>query len=519
MAVLTIVGVLAPQVEAATLGYANNWNYVVPSGVTLSGTNYFASTNDLANAGQSTLLNASWSGGSSGSFGSSPAELNNGFYAAAELIGGVPNGFVNAASTATTLLATPNSTYTINFTTGMDLTSLDVYAAMTGTTRAKQNWSLAYRLAGEESYQDIVSPFLALNVAQNSNGNRQGAWYNKTTLTLASGELLNVGSLRFTFLTPVYYAPTDGANSTMDPTGYREIDVFGDYGDLTWNNAAGNMTWNTASTNWTAGGAGEVWENPKAATLSTTGAGTITVSGTNTINGLTVSADGYTLTGGQINLGLASTILAISNSAVIESVVGGSNALVKTGSATLTLSGSNSHTGAVSVRAGVLNLSSTTGAAAGSVSGVTVMTNATLLVAQNNQVNDSAAVTLSGGTIRTAAGVSEVFGNLLVETPSFLEFGAGAAGAISFGTYTPSARLTINNFAFESTLIFKNDLSDSITNSSLFAFSNGGIGSYSWNQDSSTFTITAIPEPTTVLVAVGLLGLLLWPSRRRLFKA
>ena len=519
MAVLTIVGVLAPQVEAATLSYANNWNYIVPSGVSLSGTNYFASTNDLANADQGSLLSAVWSGGTNGTFGSSPAQLNNGFYAAAELTGGNPNGFVNAASTETTLLATPNSTYTINFTTGMDLSSLAVYSAMTGTNRSKQNWRLAYSLVGEDSYQEIVSPFLGLNVAQNSNGNRQGAWFNKVTLTLAGGELLNVDSLRFTFLTPVYHAPTDGANSTMDPTGYREIDVFGVYGDYTWNNAAGNMTWNTSSTNWTAGGVGKVWENPKAATLSTTGAGTITVSGTNTINGLTVSADGYTLTGGQINLGLASTILAISNSAVIESVVGGSNALVKTGSATLTLSGSNSHTGAVSVRAGVLNLSSATGAAAGSVSGVTVMTNATLLVAQSNQVNDSAAVTLSGGTIRTAAGVSEVFGNLVVQTPSFLDFGAGAAGAVSFGTYTPSALLTINNFDFGSTLTFKNDLSGSITNSSLFTFNNGGISSYSWNLESSTFTITAIPEPTTVLVAVGLLGLLLWPSRRRLFKA
>ena len=217
----------ADHASAATLAYANNWNYVKPDGVTLSGNNMVASTTDIANADQSTLASAVWSGGSSGSYGSSPAELNNGLYAAAELSGGVPNGYVNAASTESTLLATPNSTYTINFTGGMDITTIDVYSAMTGTTRAKQNWKLEYRTAGSGTYTAIVDPFIALNVAQNSNGNRQGAWYNKITLTAGSGELLNVDSLRFTFLTPSYYEPTDGANSTMLETGYREIDVFG----------------------------------------------------------------------------------------------------------------------------------------------------------------------------------------------------------------------------------------------------------------------------------------------------
>ena len=134
---------------------------------------------------------------------------------------------MNASPTDSTLLATPTTTYTINFTGGMNLTSVNVYSAMTGTTRAKQNWSLDYSIAGSGTYTPLVAPDLALNVAQNSNGNRQGAWYNKVTLELTTGELVNVGSLRFTFLTPVYYAPTDGANSTMDSTGYREIDVFG----------------------------------------------------------------------------------------------------------------------------------------------------------------------------------------------------------------------------------------------------------------------------------------------------
>ncbi|MBJ7258528.1 MAG: hypothetical protein JHD33_03235 [Chthoniobacterales bacterium] len=136
-------------------------------------------------------------------------------------------------------------------------------------------------------------------------------------------------------------------------------------------------------------------------------------------------------------------------------------------------------------------------------------------------MNDSASVSLSGGTVKTATGVSEVFGNLSVSSASFLDFGTTSyanANSISFGTYTPSALLTVNNFDFGSTLVFKSDLTSTINNNSLFAFTNGGIASSSWDSGSSTFTITAIPEPSTYVAAVGLIGLMLWPSRKRIIR-
>jgi len=55
-----------------------------------------------------------------------------------------------------------------------------------------------------------------------------------------------------------------------------------------------------------------------------------------------------------------------------------------------------------------------------------------------------------------------------------------------------------------------------INGSSFLTFSNGGIASTSWNEVTSTFTITAIPEPSTYVAAIGLLALMLWPLRRRL---
>ena len=78
-------------------------------------------------------------------------------------------------------------------------------------------------------------------------------------------------------------------------------------------------------------------------------------------------------------------------------------------------------------------------------------------------------------------------GNLTLTAPSFLDFGTGAPGILSFGTYTPSALLTVGNFFQGNVLTFRQDLSDSIDNRSLFVFDNGFTAT--WN--GSTFTITA----------------------------
>jgi hypothetical protein len=87
---------------------------------------------------------------------------------------------------------------------------------------------------------------------------------------------------------------------------------------------------------------------------------------------------------------------------------------------------------------------------------------------------------------------------------------------LGFGEYTPSALLTINNFLPGNTLTFGSNLTDDINNTALFSFDNGF--NSSWNSGTSTFTITAIPEPSTYLAAAGLLSLMLWPSRKRIIR-
>ncbi|MBE2179172.1 MAG: autotransporter-associated beta strand repeat-containing protein [Chthoniobacterales bacterium] len=193
------------------------------------------------------------------------------------------------------------------------------------------------------------------------------------------------------------------------------------------------------------------------------------------------------------------------------------NAVVKNGAGTVTFSANNTYGGATTISNGVLNLNTTGGgAAAGATTSVAVHSGATLIISQNEQINNAADVTLSGGTIRRGSGVSETMGNLTLTTASTLDFGTGSTGTLSFGTYTPSSLLTVSNFLEGNVLTFKSDLTSTINNGSLFSISNAF--SYNWDGGSSTFTITAIPETSTMVAALGLAGMFLWPARRRLLR-
>ncbi len=146
-----------------------------------------------------------------------------------------------------------------------------------------------------------------------------------------------------------------------------------------WTNGASNLSWNATDTNWSAGGGNIAWADNNAAIFGATGAGAVTMYGTQTVTGLTVNATGYSLraclkiadrrlaagkrhsaalrlphvsqrirsvaapcrppfslaihsssffrqalSGGQINPGSATTGFAINNDISISSVIGGS---------------------------------------------------------------------------------------------------------------------------------------------------------------------------------------------------
>ena len=290
----------------------------------------------------------------------------------------------------------------------------------------------------------------------------------------------------------------------------------------------GTGTWSGAGTNWaaTAGVQGGSIQSPTLTLLFGDAAGTVTVSGgVNAAAGMTFSTDGYTLTDSTITLSgsnAASNAITTATSvgATIASQLAGSGGMTKAGAGTLTLGGSaaNILTGTTTVSAGTLQLnkSASTTAIAGNLE---VANGATLLISQSEQVNNNASVTLSGGTITRGAGVSEVFGSLNLTAASFLDFGTGATGSMTFGTYqnnqqTESALLTLNNFMPGNSFTFSSTSFSTNSVGSYFTFGTGYAGSSIIDNGGSSFTITAIPEPSTILAALGLAGLMLWPACR-----
>jgi hypothetical protein len=191
------------------------------------------------------------------------------------------------------------------------------------------------------------------------------------------------------------------------------------------------------------------------------------------------------------------------------------------------VTGNNTYTGAVAVNAGLLNLNSGTGGAAASADSVSVASTARLLISQSEQVNSNATVSLSGGTIELANGVTQTFAALSLSQASTLDFGIGTTGTgnLSLGTYDggldlPDAVLTINNFAPGNSFTFVNSTfaANGSNIGNYFTFGTGFVNRSITDNTGGSFTITAIPEPSTYVAAAGLLAMFLWPVRRRIIK-
>lgn len=208
---------------AWTFSGASGWHYDVPPGVVLIGTNYYyAATNDLANVGSPTMASTAYSGANPGPWSSSPTNLNDGRYCWRNPASG---GYPDGGETASACIPATNNTYTVNFAGGMDIANIVVYSSSASYPqgRAKQNWKLEYRLAGDTLYQTLIA-----SVPQDQTWNRSGQYFNKVSVTLGGYDLKNVDSLRFTFLRPETNAVVDqpGCPPT-ELTYYREIEIFG----------------------------------------------------------------------------------------------------------------------------------------------------------------------------------------------------------------------------------------------------------------------------------------------------
>lgn len=224
-------------------------------------------------------------------------------------------------------------------------------------------------------------------------------------------------------------------------------------------------------------------------TIRNSSSGLLTLTGTLTKNGTILTIKGGT--GG------------ISVNGTIAGSASASDLVVDGG--TVNLNAANTYNGPTSIKNGA-TLNANAVNSLGTTTLVTVESGSTLAVNVSGAVSDTAPVVLAGGSVSRGSGVTETFGALALTASSSINFGTGTAGTLNFGSYVGNGyKLSVLNFDIGNTLTFKTNLSDSIRNTDLFAFSGGF--SYSWNNSSSTFTITAVPEPTAVAAAVAFLGL------------
>ena len=302
-------------------------------------------------------------------------------------------------------------------------------------------------------------------------------------------------------------------------------------------------------------------------TLNKTGDGTLFLSGANTYTG------GTNITAGTVQLGANQTIpstgpVTISGGSTLDmqtfndtvglvtlqsgSIIGsgtltGSSYVVESGSAsaplagtgtmtknttgTVTLSGNNTFTGSTTVNGGTLTVASSSGSALGSTSSVTVNSGGTLLLGANNQINNTAPMTLAGGTFAkgnfsegttSSAGV----GALTLTAPgSHIDFGTGTVGTLSFSSFTSNGNiLTIDNWTGTAAtvgtpstdrLIF--DVAPSTSDLANFSFTGYGPGAFSVDLGNGFFEVVPVPEPSTWIgagLSVAVLGFSLLRRRR-----
>jgi len=199
-------------------------------------------------------------------------------------------------------------------------------------------------------------------------------------------------------------------------------------------------------------------------------------------------------------------------STTYSGTMSGVGSLTKIGTGTLTLSNGNTFSGNTTVENGTLRAASAN--ALGATTAVNVQSGGLLQISVSNAVNDSAAITLSGGKIVRDSGVSEVMGNLALTANSTIDYGTGTLGSLTFGTYTPVKLLTVSNFTRGDTLVFGSDLR-SVFASDYSAYFYFGTSVFSTSWANNQFTITAVPEPSSVVAGALLLGVVCWPRRRR----
>jgi autotransporter-associated beta strand protein len=243
----------------------------------------------------------------------------------------------------------------------------------------------------------------------------------------------------------------------------------------------------------------------------------------NTMSVYNVQASQSATLSGAITVNNANFDVDSGDTLTLSGAVSGSGGVTKNGTGTLVLSSSNSYAAATTVNSGTL-----TAAAAGATGNSTVInvTGGSFLVTAANAVNDNAAVNLGGGRMAVSGNFDETVGLLTLSANSTIDF-SGFAGTLRFGgigswaagtnlaiwnwSGTTQYGTQINNYANPSNIVFTNNsnLASNLFNISFYSDSgNSFVGN---GFEVSGFSgggsqIIAVPETETYFYAVALLA-------------
>ena len=251
--------------------------------------------------------------------------------------------------------------------------------------------------------------------------------------------------------------------------------------------------------------------------VNITGTGNLTFTNASFVGLQTTWTTNHTLTlgGNGSGVGIVQGAIINNGNATNTSIT----SVIKTESSKWVFSGNNTYTGTTAVNGGTLQLNASSGSALGQTSGISVSSGGTLLLSQSNQINNSANMTLAGGTIKFGSAVSEGgnstvgLGALTLTADSTLDFNS-LAGTITFATgFTPGTfKLNVTNWTLNSSHLYFNQDESSF----LSSFTVNGLAAQQFSLGNGFYEITAVPEPGTIAAGLAVLGLIAWRERKRL---
>ena len=327
---------------------------------------------------------------------------------------------------ATTLAGGGGLNFQIYDATGSAGSGWDLLST-TGDVTVPGSGSFTIRLASASSAGG------AAGQAINFNDSAAGSWAMMTT----AGSLLDFDANRFTVDASGFTNSLAGGTFTVSDTGASGTGLY-----LVF--TPGNIaTWDGGSGSWTENGSGwssGTWDPSRTAVFASP-AGTVTVDGTvNANNGIQFGVDGYTVSGGSLSLGGASTpinaINTAAGTATIASDVLAPNGFTKAGPGTLVLAGSTTAS-QVAMSAGTLQVGA--GGTSGDLAGDVSIAGGTTLLFNRSDAASFVGNLTGSGSVRTA-GSDLTLGGSIGENVAVTN--AGSAVVTVAGNLTGAAAVT-----------------------------------------------------------------------------